>query len=719
MTAAVVKYKISIERRFPEVSESQRNTGGIAAYGRKVRYTIVKMTKTLKDTLKKYAFRGIRFKMAMAVLVASILLLMSVEFMMDRSIRNTVEELMSSRMTDDLQYINDLIEGGEWHIENGALYRGETLIGDGTEENAFLDPFLELEKKTGSFSYAFVRCSDEGLTWTGDKKTGYQQGHYMRVAGSTLSPVGKKIMGTYMDRKVSDILDAEGYYSGRANVTGGLVYCLYTVLKDNEGKEVGVLVVGRSIADMEKQTLKAEGAVFGIITFIMILIAIGLNIVVFRWIAKLDAVNNYLRNISGGVFPKEPLNLNTGDELLVTAQCINEMTESLKEKERISGELRVAADIQAHMLPCIFPAFPERYEFDIFASMAPAKEVGGDFYDFFMIDDEHLAVVIADVSGKGVPAALFMVIAKTMIKNYAHMGMELCDVFTKVNRLLCDGNEAGIFVTAWAGILDLESGRLTYVNAGHNPPLIKLGDGGYTYLQSRPGFVLAGMETTRYKQNELMMQPGDRLFLYTDGVTEAINEEMELYGTKRLNDYLNLHINDRISDLVNGLKADIERFSGDQEQFDDITMLILDYLTKSTTEKMNERTYAASVDSLKEVMAFTEGELEKADCPAGEAMQISVAVEEIFVNIAYYAYPGECGRMKFGIDIADGIVTIRFVDYGTPFDPLQMPEPDVSLDAESRKIGGLGIYMVKKTMDDVKYERKDNQNILILKKKIR
>lgn len=247
------------------------------------------------------------------------------------------------------------------------------------------------------------------------------------------------------------------------------------------------------------------------------------------------------------------------------------------EKERINAELSLASSIQAHMLPCIFPAFPERDEFDIYASMTPAKEVGGDFYDFFMVDDSHLAVVIADVSGKGVPAALFMVIAKTLIKNYAQSGIAPSEVFTTVNRLLCDGNDDGLFVTAWMGILELTSGKLTYVNAGHNPPMIKQGDGGFTYLRSRPGFVLAGLEEMKYRQNELTLAPGDRLMLYTDGVTEATNSDNQLYGEKRLSDFLNGHSGEEAENILNDLKSDIYKFQGDAPQFDDITMLMLDY----------------------------------------------------------------------------------------------------------------------------------------------
>lgn len=250
------------------------------------------------------------------------------------------------------------------------------------------------------------------------------------------------------------------------------------------------------------------------------------------------------------------------------------------EKERINAELSLASSIQAHMLPCIFPAFPDRDEFDVYASMTPAKEVGGDFYDFFMVDDSHMAVVMADVSGKGVPAALFMVIAKTLIKNYAQSGIKPEEVFTTVNRLLCDGNKAGLFVTAWLGVLELTTGKLTYVNAGHNPPLIKQNGGEFTYLKSRAGFVLAGMETIKYRQNEITIAPGDRLFLYTDGVTEATNSSIELYGEERLSAFMNSHSGENAEEILHDLKADIYAFQGEAPQFDDITMLMLDYKKK-------------------------------------------------------------------------------------------------------------------------------------------
>ena len=249
----------------------------------------------------------------------------------------------------------------------------------------------------------------------------------------------------------------------------------------------------------------------------------------------------------------------------------------MAEKERINAELTLASDIQAHMLPCIFPPFPEHSEFDVYALMHPAKEVGGDFYDFFMVDEKRLAVIVADVSGKGVPAALFMVIAKTLIKNYTQTGMEPAEVFTMVNRLLCDGNDAGLFVTAWMGVLEISTGALTYVNAGHNPPLIKRVDGEFEYLRERSGFVLAGMDNLKYRQSTLHIAPGDRLFLYTDGVTESTDSQQRLYGEDRLRAFLNSHASCSAVETLQTLQDELQEFAGSAPQFDDITMLLMDY----------------------------------------------------------------------------------------------------------------------------------------------
>ena len=289
------------------------------------------------------------------------------------------------------------------------------------------------------------------------------------------------------------------------------------------------------------------------------------------------------------------LNIRTGDEIQALSEAIKTMeleineyiqdlTTVTAEKERIGAELNVATQIQADMLPRIFPAFPEREEFDVYATMNPAKEVGGDFYDFFLVDDDHLAVVIADVSGKGVPAALFMVIAKTLIKNHAQNQEAPGTVFTQTNEQLCEGNDAGLFVTGWMGVLEISTGKFVYVNAGHNPPPLKRAGGTFEWLKSRPGFVLAGMEGVRYRENTLQLEPGDRLYLYTDGVTEATNSHEELFGDERLQNALNEYMDLPVEQFLPKIKECIDAFVGGADQFDDITMLALDYQSKGETE---------------------------------------------------------------------------------------------------------------------------------------
>jgi len=299
----------------------------------------------------------------------------------------------------------------------------------------------------------------------------------------------------------------------------------------------------------------------------------------------LGQLTSGVAELGGGDLNKQ-IEIHTRDEFGTLAAAFNKMTVELKEyinnlshvtaeKERIGAELNIATQIQSHMLPYIFPAFPDRAEFDIYAAMLPAREVGGDFYDFFLIDENKLAVVIADVSGKGVPAALFMVITKTLIKSNALSGKAPREVFETVNNLLCESNEAGMFVTAFMGILDIPSGIFTYVNAGHNPPLLKRVDGEFTWLPVRRGFVLAGMGDIFYKQDEIRLNPGDTVFLYTDGVTEAADGENNLFTATRLLTVSNASKDCEPKELLLSIKGEIDKFANSAEQADDITMLAL------------------------------------------------------------------------------------------------------------------------------------------------
>ena len=309
-----------------------------------------------------------------------------------------------------------------------------------------------------------------------------------------------------------------------------------------------------------------------------------------RLTKPLIALGDDVKTISSGNLDYRA-KLYSNDEISDLATGFNNMASSLKtyindltavtaEKERIGAELDIAKHIQASMLPCIFPAFPERSEIDIYATMEPAKEVGGDFYDFFMVDDTHLAIVMADVSGKGVPAALFMVIGKTLIKDHTTPGADLGKVFTEVNQLLCESNSEELFITAFEGVLDLVTGEFVYVNAGHEMPFICKAGGDFEPYKIRAAFVLAGMEGMKYRAGSMMLEPGDKIFQYTDGVTEATNVNNELYGMERLGAILNKVKNGTPHDILPAVKKDIDEFVGEAPQFDDITMLCLEYKTK-------------------------------------------------------------------------------------------------------------------------------------------
>ena len=406
---------------------------------------------------------------------------------------------------------------------------------------------------------------------------------------------------------------------------------------------------------------------------------------------------------------------------------IHDLTSLTAEKERISTELNVATTIQAQMLPCTFPAFPERHDFEIYASMTPAREVGGDFYDFFLVDEDHLALVIADVSGKGVPAALFMVVARTLIKNSALTGLSPDEILEQVNNQLSDHNSADMFVTVWLGILTLSTGRMLCANAGHEFPAVSRQGQRYELLKDPHGFVMGGMPDMKYRSYELQLQPEDRLFVYTDGVPEATNAATEMLGTDAMLALLNEDPMRTPEALLKEMKAGVDAFVGAADRFDDLTMLSFLY---HGPEKANEtqdpegqcvarRTFEAEERNLDQVLSFLQEELEKIHCPEHMIQQMCIAMEELFVNIALYAYPEKPGKAALEMYVLpDHVLELILRDHGIPFDPMKQEDPDITLPPEERRIGGLGIYMVKKYMDEVRYRYEEKQNILSMRRRI-
>ena len=282
------------------------------------------------------------------------------------------------------------------------------------------------------------------------------------------------------------------------------------------------------------------------------------------------------------------LPIRTGDEVehlnRVMAQMekdlsvyMEDLTRVTKKEERVRTELDMASKIQKGALPDIFPAFPDRQEFDLYASMEPAKEIGGDFYDFFLIDDDHLCLVIADVSGKGVPAALFMMASKIILADNAIMGKSPSEILYDANNAICKNNKLEMFVTVWVGILEISTGKLSAANAGHEYPALKRGDGGFSVFKDRHGFVLGGMEGMKYKEYEIQLSPGDKLFVYTDGVSEANDPDGNMFEVKRMIDALNEDPDASPAQILGAVRGQINIFVREAEQFDDLTMLCLEY----------------------------------------------------------------------------------------------------------------------------------------------
>lgn len=379
------------------------------------------------------------------------------------------------------------------------------------------------------------------------------------------------VSGIYIDRNTMP--EGEPF---AATVYGEDSICAYII---SEGYYI-VASIPRSEAMFSRDiavyvTVFMEFVVFGML-FIVVYFLIKKLVV-----DNMAKVNRSLAKITGGNLDTV-VDVRTNEEFASLSDDINSTVLTLKRyiaeaAARIDRELEFARSIQHAAIPSVFPPYPGHSEFEIFATMDTAREVGGDFYDFYFVGENRLGFLIADVSGKGIPAAMFMMTAKTIIKGYAESGIPVDEVFTTANKKLCESNDTGMFVTAWMGVLDLTTGKVDFANAGHNPPLVRHGDGTFTYLRSRPGLVLAGMEGIRYRRNELMLAPGDEIYLYTDGVTEATDANEALYGEERLQVLMNRLHGCSGEEVCRAVRQDIDLFVGTAPQFDDITMLYLKY----------------------------------------------------------------------------------------------------------------------------------------------
>lgn len=532
-------------------------------------------------------------KFILSLAILGVVLTVTISFFSYQNSKTYLEDMYATRVLNGSRSIADMLA-----IEDVRAILSEN--GDQSAAYAKVVQLLETQKKDGDITFLSLTVPDE------DSVTFYIDVCLPELGDDPANqiPYGSDIL--YVDA-AGDENDLENYkiaweyYAAGRDLDEPLItdnsygynYTAISPVFDEEGKTIAEI---QYILDMTQVRQHLNSFLFtmlavalGIVLITILAYMLFVRKVVITPVGKLAALTKKITDT--GEFENQHIAIQTGDEIEDLGNSFNFMLEELEnyienlsrvtaEKERIGAELDIAAHIQASMLPCIFPAFPEREEFEVFASMTPAKEVGGDFYDFFMVDENHLAIVMADVSGKGVPAALFMVIGKTLLKDHTLPGRDLGEIFTRVNELLCEANSEGLFITAFEGVIDLVSGEFTFVNAGHELPFICRKGEVYEPYKIRPGFVLAGMEGMRYKAGSITLSEGDKIFQYTDGVTEATNVSDELYGMNRLETILNYHTDLSPTQLLPAVKEDIDHFVGDAPQFDDITMLCLEFKKK-------------------------------------------------------------------------------------------------------------------------------------------
>jgi sigma-B regulation protein RsbU (phosphoserine phosphatase) len=386
-----------------------------------------------------------------------------------------------------------------------------------------------------------------------------------------------------------------------------------------------------------------------------------------------------------------------------------------EKKERMESELKIASNIQMSMIPKVFPPFPERHDIDMCASLVPAREVGGDLYDFF-IRDEKLFFCIGDVSGKGVPASLVMAVTRSLFRAVTSHESSPGKIVTIMNKSMSEMNENNMFVTFFCGILDLADGHLKYCNAGHNAPMILTNS--KSMLDVVPNLPLGILTDMSFQEQEVDMHYDDALFLYTDGLTEAENSSNELFGLKRVASVLSARRS--AQEHLEVMEKNVADFVGDAPQSDDLTMLFIHYLNETPAAcKERHLVLDNDVSQIPLLEEFLESLVEEEKLDPGVFTMVNLALEEAVTNVMMYAYPkGTEGIVDILARVDGDKLEFTITDSGMAFDPTAIPEVDITAGVEERKIGGLGIHMVRNIMDTLRYERVDGKNILSMTKNI-
>jgi sigma-B regulation protein RsbU (phosphoserine phosphatase) len=386
-----------------------------------------------------------------------------------------------------------------------------------------------------------------------------------------------------------------------------------------------------------------------------------------------------------------------------------------KQKDRMQEELNVGRDIQMSMLPVEDPPFPDRKEFDLHAILEPAREVGGDFYDYFFVGDDELCLVVGDVSGKGVPAALFMAVAKTMLKTSAIDDPSPASILTRVNDELSADNPASMFVTIFLALVNVRTGECLYCNAGHNPPYLLHKNRSFTCLNARHGPIIGAMPGIAYKESKGQLARSDILYIFTDGVTEAMDTNGNLYSESRLEEFFSGLDGSGSKTVADASLNKIEEFALGAEQADDITILAFQFKRSQGDIEGHvlELTLTAHLPEIQRVNHSVESFCVEVGLPAGISQKLGIIFDDLLNNTISYGFDDdEEHEIQIHIEYADGRVVVKVSDDGIPFNPFDQIGPDTTLSVEEREIGGLGIVLVQEMTDSQAYQRLSNKNIV-------
>ncbi len=577
--------------------------------------------------------------------------------------------------------------------------------------------------KIGETGYAFMISGNGTFVTHPDEKL---------IMNDTIFSMAEAVQDPRMRGIGKDMIKGNsGFVPFRSIVTGKECWMAYAPVPSS-GWSLGVLFPKEELmADINR--LNRTVFILGILGF---LVLFAIIVVISGSITKpLRILASKTRDIARGDLDFELTPVRSGDEVgrLAAAfiymrealkRYIKDLTDTTAKKERMESELNIAHNIQMSIVPKTFPAFPDNTEFDIYAVLDPAREVGGDFYDFFFIDDDHLFFALGDVSSKGVPAALFMAVVKTLLKATAMETGDPDEIMEKVNKEAAK-NTSAMFVTIFCGVLNIRTGEICYANAGHNPPLIIRKGEGVEFLRPDGGIAVGAFDGAVYKKEEIILGPEDTIYIYSDGITEAFNGKQEMFSEERLREHVTAHRQDDIRELVDSTLRSVRSFAAGEPQSDDITVMALRFFhagKKREGSVGKARTLTLKNDrSEVQKLSHAVNEFGKENELSGRIInQVNMAIEEIVINIIAYGYRDKKEhRIDVHMRVEDDDLLLMIEDDGRPFDPTVVPTPDINKPIEEREIGGLGVHLVRSLMEELEYRREKGKNVLIMRKKLR